>query len=87
MERRRSRCGPDAWQRLGALSVAFFMVACTAQDTRVAADGDLSLASRLFRDGYQDIIDIYIDEVQASDLALAGLDNLTDLDPDISVFA
>jgi carboxyl-terminal processing protease len=75
------------WQRLGALSVAFFMVACTAQDTRVTADGDLSLANRLFRDGYQDIIDIYIDEVQASDLALAGLDNLTDLDPDISVLA
>ncbi len=82
MERRRSRCGPDTWQRLGALSVAFFMVACTAQDTRVTADGDLSLANRLFRDGYQDIIDIYIDEVQTSDLALAGLDNLSDLDPD-----
>ncbi len=87
MERRRSRCGPDAWQRLGALSVAFFLVACTAQDTRVTADGELSLANRLFRDGYQDIIDIYIDDVQASDLALAGLDNLTDLDPDISVLA
>jgi len=86
VKRRWPRCGPNAWQRLGALSVAFFMVACTAQDTRVAMDGDLSLANRLFRDGYQDIIDIYIDEVRASDLALAGLDNLTDLDPDISVF-
>ena len=63
------------------------MVACTAQDTRVATEGDLALASLLFQDGYQDIIDIYIDEVDASDLALAGLDNLTDLDPDISVLA
>ncbi len=63
------------------------MVACTAQDTRVAAEGDLSLANLLFQDGYQDIIDIYIDEVYASDLALAGLDKLTDLDPDISVLA
>ncbi len=63
------------------------MVACTAQDTRVTADGDLSLANRLFQDGYQDIIDIYINEVEASDLALAGLGNLTDLDPDISVSA
>ena len=63
------------------------MVACTAQDTRVATEGDLSLANLLFQDGYQDIMDIYIDEVDASDLALAGLDNLTDLDPDISVLA
>jgi carboxyl-terminal processing protease len=67
--------------------VAFFMVACTAQDTRVTADGELSLANRLFQDSYQDIIDIYIDEVQASELALAGLDHLTDLDPDITVLA
>ncbi len=81
------RCGPGTWRRLGVLSVAFFMVACTAQDTRVALEGDLSLANRLFRDGYQDIIDIYIDEVQASDLALAGLNNLTDLDPELSVSA
>lgn len=87
VKRRRSRCGPNLWQRLAALSVAFFLVACTSQDTRVTAEGELSLASRLFQDGYQDIIDIYIDEVQASDLALAGLDNLTDLDPDISVLA
>ena len=87
MKRQQSRCGPNVWQRLGALSVAFFLVACTAQDTQVTADGDLSLANRLFRDGYQDIIDIYIDEVQTSELALAGLDNLTDLDPDISIFA
>jgi len=81
------RCGLNVWQRLGALSVAFFMVACTAQDTRVTADGDLSLANRLFRDGYRDIIDIYIDEVQTSDLVLAGLDNLIELEPDISVYA
>ena len=86
-KRWRPRCGLEAWRRLGVLSVAFFMVACTAQDTRVAMDGDLSLANRLFRDGYQDIIDIYIDEVRASDLAVAGLDNLTDLDPDLSVLA
>jgi carboxyl-terminal processing protease len=87
VNRQQSRCGPNLWQRLGALSVAFFMVACTAQDTQVTADGDLALANRLFRDGYQDIIDIYIDEVRTSELALAGLDNLTDLDPDISVIA
>ncbi len=61
------------------------MVACTAQDTRVAIDDDLSLANRLFTDGYQDIADIYIEEVVAADLAMAGLDNLSSLDPDISV--
>ena len=87
LKRQLSRCGPIVWQRLGTLSVAFFMVACTAQDTRVTVDGDLSLANRLFRDGYQDIIDIYIEEVRTSELALAGLENLSDLDPDISVLA
>ncbi len=87
VKRQRSQFGSNAWQRVGALSVAFFMVACTAQDTRVTVEGELSLANRLFRDGYQDIIDIYIADVQAEDLALAGLDNLTDIDPDLSVLS
>ena len=61
------------------------MVACASQDTRVTADSDLSLANRLFSTGYQDIADIYIDEVTAANLALAGLGNLSSLYPDVSV--
>ena len=61
------------------------MVACASQDTRVTAESDLSLADRLFSTGYQDIADIYIDEVTAANLALAGLGNLTSLYPDVSV--
>ncbi len=73
-------------RRLGALAVAFFMVACASQDTRAPAGEDgLSLADRLFSVGYQDIVDIYIDEVTPSDLALAGLDNLSSLDPEVTV--
>ena len=72
---RLSRPGRYAWRRFGAISVAFLMVACASQDTRVTAESDLSLANRLFSTGYQDIADIYIDEVTAANLALAGLGN------------
>jgi carboxyl-terminal processing protease len=82
---RLSRPGRDAWRRLGTISVAFLMVACASQDTRVTAESDLSLANRLFSTGYQDIADIYIDEVTAANLALAGLGNLSSLYPDVSV--
>ncbi len=61
------------------------MVACASQDTGVTAKTDPSLADLLFTIGYQDITDIYIDEVDASNLALAGLGNLTSLDPDVSI--
>jgi carboxyl-terminal processing protease len=65
--------------------MAFLMVACASQDTKVTAETDLALADRLFSVGYQDIADIYIDDVSAADLALAGLGNLSSLDPDVSV--
>lgn len=42
-------------------------------------------ASRLFAVGFQDVSDIYIDEVAISDLALAGLENLSAIDPAVSV--
>ncbi len=61
------------------------MVACASQDTRVTAETDLSLADRLFSTGYQDIADIYIDDVTPANLALAGLGNLSSLYPDVSV--
>jgi carboxyl-terminal processing protease len=44
---------------------------------------DVARASRLFTAGYQDISDLYIEEVAISDLARAGLDGLTVLDPEL----
>ncbi len=75
----------NTWRRLGTISIAFFMVACAAQDTRVADKDDLRLASRLFTVGYQDISDIYIDDMTMADLALAGLTNLSTIEPDLVV--
>jgi carboxyl-terminal processing protease len=72
-------------RRMGALSVAFLMVACAAQDTGAPAARDLSQATRLFSVGFQDITDIYIDDISVSDLALAGLGNLSAIEPDIAV--
>ncbi|MGF1607771.1 MAG: S41 family peptidase [Kiloniellales bacterium] len=42
-------------------------------------------AGRLFAVGFQDVSDIYIDEVSVADLALAGLENLSTIDPAVSV--
>ncbi len=61
------------------------MVACAAQDTGAPVERDLSQATRLFSVGFQDITDIYIDDVSVSDLALAGLGNLSTVEPDIAV--
>lgn len=72
-------------RRLGALSVAFLIVACAAQDTGTPATRDLSQATRLFSVGFQDITDIYIDDVSVSDLAIAGLGNLSAVEPGIAV--
>ncbi|MEE8506816.1 MAG: hypothetical protein V3S40_11425, partial [Kiloniellales bacterium] len=75
----------NIWHRLGTISIAFFMVACAAQDTRVPDKDDLRLASRLFTVGYQDISDIYIDDLTVADLALSGLKNLSTIEPDLVV--
>jgi len=74
-----------ALRRVGSFSIAFLLVACAAQDVREPAKQDLSLANRLFATGYQDISDIYIDEVSVSKLALAGLGSLSSLDPAVAV--
>lgn len=36
----------------------------------------------MFAAGYSNIDDMYIDKIDLSDVALAGLSNLTKLDPD-----
>lgn len=79
------RARRGALRRVSALSIAFLMVACAAQDTGTPAQRDLSQATRLFSVGFQDIADIYIEDVSVSDLAIAGLENLSTLEPDIAI--
>jgi carboxyl-terminal processing protease len=42
-------------------------------------------ATRMFAAGYSNIDDMYIDKIDLSDLALAGLSNLTKLDPELTI--
>lgn len=72
-------------QRLAGFSIAFFLVACTPQDARTPAVQDASQATRLFTIGYQDISNIYIDDVTVPILATAGLNGLTDIDPKAAI--
>ncbi len=67
-------------QRLG---LVFVLAACTADGIEDPQTYDSSSASRLFTVGYQDISDIYIEELALAELALAGLDGLADMDPDL----
>lgn len=75
------------WRWAGTVGLAFLMTACTAQETRGPVDYDLTEATRLFSVGYQDISDIYIDEISVSQLALAGLGNLSEIDSEISAIS
>ena len=74
-----------AWRRAGTLCAAFFVVACATQDSESAPGADLSDANRLFSVGYRDIADIYIRDVPSVDLAVAGLNGLASIDPEVSV--
>ncbi len=42
-------------------------------------------ATRMFAAGYSNIDEMYIDKIDLSDLALAGLSNLTKLDPELTI--
>ncbi len=69
------------FRRLGALSLAFLMVACASRDTSRQLGYDETLAKRFFSVGYQDISNIYIEDVALSELAAAGLGSLSSIDP------
>ncbi len=61
------------------------MVACASQDSTPPAGYDQARAEYLFRAGYQDVSDIYIEEVAIADLAIAGMSSLASIDPAIGV--
>lgn len=72
-------------RRYGALVLAFVLVACTLRDDTPHQAYQTDRASRLFSVGFQDVADIYIEDVSIADLALAGLENLSTVDPSISI--
>src|SRR3546814_16500046 len=49
--------------RAGPLCLAFLMVACASQDSTAPLGYDEARAKHLFSEGYQDVSDIYIEEV------------------------
>ncbi|HMA16096.1 MAG TPA: peptidase S41, partial [Kiloniellaceae bacterium] len=67
------------------MGLAFLMVACASQDSATPSGYDQARAEHLFSEGYQDVSDIYIEEVAVSDLAVAGLSSLASIDPAIGV--
>ncbi|TQV80645.1 S41 family peptidase [Denitrobaculum tricleocarpae] len=67
------------------LPLAFLMAACASQDTTKSAGFDVSRADRFFVASYRDVAESYIDEVMVDRLALAGLEGLATIDPDISI--
>jgi len=72
-------------RRVLGLPLAFLLFGCALQDGYASRDYDVGRASRIFRTGYQDVVDVYIEDVSAPKLALAGLDGLSNLDPALSV--
>ena len=89
---RRPRGGQHGrFLRVGVLCLGVLVVACAGKDhprvgdtgyDRVSEAGyDAAHTKRLFTVGYQDIVEIYIEDVEIKALALAGLDRLSRLDP------
>src|SRR3546814_17435525 len=67
--------------RAGPLCLAFLMVACASQDSTAPLGYDEARAKHPFSEGYQDVSDIYIEEVAVSDLQVSGLSSLANIDP------
>jgi len=79
---RRTRAGLG---RLAALSLTLLLAGCAVHEATAPESYQSNRASRLFAAGFQDVSDIYIEPVSVSDLALAGLENLASIDPEVTV--
>ena len=74
-------------RRAGPLCLAFLMVACASQDSSAPVGYDEARAERLFTASYQDVSDIYIEDVAVADLAIAGMGSLASIDPAVDIEA
>jgi len=70
---------------MAGLGLALLLFGCALNDGYASRDYDTGRASRVFSTGYQDVVDIYIEDVAAPSLAVAGLDNLSSIDPSVSI--
>lgn len=69
------------------LPMALLAAACVASQESGPGSYSSTKAMRLFSTGYKDIHEVYIDEVEMSDLVVAGLSKLSTLDPDFSILS
>ena len=67
------------------VSLALTLVGCAVQSFPANDEYETARAGRLFAMGFQDVSDIYIENVDIPGLALAGLENLSGIDPEVSV--
>ncbi len=70
---------------VAGLGLALVLGACTPPETAAVKTYKVDRANRMFSAGYQDVADIYIEDVAVSDLALAGLENLSTIDPSFEI--
>lgn len=78
-----ARWGRRSGAAAACCGLALLLAACTAEPVAETGGFDKSRAVRIFSVGYQDIADIYIQEVEIADLATAGLGGLTAVDPEL----
>ena len=71
--------------RYAGLPLALALFGCALQEADGPRTYDVSHASRLFSTGYQDVVDVYIENLNVPELAFAGLDGLSAIDPAVSV--
>ncbi|MEX0921225.1 MAG: S41 family peptidase [Rhodovibrionaceae bacterium] len=69
------------------LSAALLLVSCTGSATQPGhpIGYNSSLAANMFSAGYEDVSSVYIEDVTARQLALAGLHNLSTIDPGVEI--
>ncbi len=70
----------------GAALCAAIVTACVSTEVSDPKAYDPGTASRLFGVGFQDIAEVYVDDIVISDIALAGLGGLDVIDPEIDVW-
>ncbi len=72
-------------RRFWALCLIAIVTGCNAPYPIQETEFQPQNSSRLFAEGFSHVTDFYIEEIDVSRLALAGMDNLTTLDPEFEV--
>ncbi|WP_020593540.1 S41 family peptidase [Kiloniella laminariae] len=70
---------------ISRLALLFLITACSAPYHPSNQIYDKKTATSLFSQGFDYVTEYYIDEIDVSRLALAGLDNLSTIDPDVEI--